>query len=128
MELVVNTNQWFVVWISLLYFRETERENWLESFFYDSIQNDSNYLIRESKIHNSKIHESQTICDDSNQDSSQFLNWFPTHESEIFDLQQAQLNDLGVFRHHPYLRQEKGSWAWPIKDLYKRFELQGHTM
>ena len=32
-EPVANPNQWFVIWILLLFFWETEKENWFKSFF-----------------------------------------------------------------------------------------------
>ena len=52
----------------------------LNHFFVIRIKNDSNHLIRESKIHkclfnkDSRIKKDLRIIDGSNQDSNQFLN------------------------------------------------------
>ena len=81
-------------------------ESWFEFFLNDLIQDwFANQRRFANLLLNKKlwifdlriINDSQIILDsriivDSNLDLNQILNWFATHESEIFDSRQAQLN------------------------------------
>ena len=102
--LVANPNQRFEVRISLLFFWRDREGKLIRIFFLnDSIQdwfanqrwfanlllNKKLWIFDSRIINDSQIFLDSRIIVDSNQDSNQILNWFTTHESEIFDSRQA---------------------------------------